>query len=111
MAYFTNVDDVIESYRHRFIPEKAQGVDDEVQFRLTGVGGGEWVVHVHDGEVDIREGTTDQPTLSLEGPTETWLQIENGELNPMAAVLTGKIKLSGSIAFATRFLGMFGREI
>ena len=34
--------------------------------------------------------------------------LENGELNPMIAMMQGKVKLRGSIPFATKFMSLFG---
>jgi putative sterol carrier protein len=44
----------------------------------------------------------------VEAPADVWLDVENGETNPMMALMTGKIKLKGSVPFATRFMAMFG---
>lgn len=108
MPRYSSVDEVIASYPARFNPEKAKGVDDVVQMNLQGEGGGQYVLHVHDQQVDVSEGTHPSPTLTLEAPAETWLQVENGQLNPMMALMSGKVKLKGSVPFATKFMGMFG---
>ena len=108
MPRYSSIDEVIASYPDRFRPEKAKGVDDTVQMHLTGEGGGDYVLHVHDQQVDIREGTADDPTLTLNAAADTWLAVENGQTNPMMALMQGKVKLKGSVPFATKFLGMFG---
>jgi len=108
MPRYASISDVIASYPARFNPDKARGVDDTVQMNLTGEGGGQWALHVHDGQVDISEGTVDDPTLTLTAPADVWLSVENGQTNPMMALMTGKVKLSGSVPFATKFMGMFG---
>jgi putative sterol carrier protein len=108
MPRYSSIEEVIASYPARFNPEKAQGVDDKVQMNLTGDGGGQWVLHVHDGQVDISEGTTRDPALTLDAPADVWLSVENGQTNPMMAVMSGKVKLRGSVPFATKFMGMFG---
>jgi putative sterol carrier protein len=108
MPRYKSIDEVIASYPQRFRPEKAQGVDEQVQMILHGESGGQWVVHVHSQQVDIRKGVADDPTLTVEAPADVWLDVENGETNPMMALMTGKIKLKGSVPFATRFMAMFG---
>ena len=111
MARYSSIQEVIASYPARFEPSKAQGLDDKVLMDLQGEGGGQWVLHVHDGTVDVREGTTDDPTLTVHAPADVWLSVENGETNPMMALMTGKVKLKGSVPFATKFMGMFGGRV
>jgi putative sterol carrier protein len=110
MPQYQSIDAVIASYPERFRPEKAVGVDEEVQMTLHGEDGGQWVLHVHDGKVDVREGVAADPTLTLEAPATAWLEVENGETNPMMALMTGKIKLKGSVPFATKFMAMFSGD-
>ena len=111
MPRYSSIDEVIASYPQRFNPEKAQGVDDVVQMNLSGEGGGSYVLHVHDGQVDVSEGTAENPTLTLDAPADVWLSVENGQTNPMMAMMTGKLKLKGSVPFATKFMGMFGGKV
>ncbi len=108
MPRYSSIDDVIASYPQRFNADKAEGVDDTVQMNLSGEGGGTYTLHVHDQQVDISEGVHEHPTLTLESPADVWLSIENGETNPMMAMMSGKVKLKGSVPFATKFMGMFG---
>lgn len=111
MPRYSSMQEVIASYPARFNPEKARGVDDKVLMNLTGDGGGQWVLHVHDDTVDITEGTIDDPTLTVDAPADVWLAVENGQTNPMMALMTGKVKLRGSVPFATKFMGMFGGKV
>lgn len=108
MARYSSIEEVIASYPQRFNPEKADGVDDVVQMNLSGEGGGQYVLHVHDRQVDVSEGVAESPTLTLDAPADVWLSVENGQTNPMMAMMTGKVKLRGSVPFATKFMGMFG---
>ncbi len=108
MPRYSSIDDVLASYPNRFNPEKAEGVDEVVQMNLSGEGGGSYLIHVHDGQVDVAEGTADDPALTLSAPADVWLSVENGQTNPMMAMMSGKVKLKGSVPFATKFMGMFG---
>lgn len=109
MPRYETIDEVIASYPDRFQPEKAQGVNETVYMNLDGETPREIVLHVNDGSLDIREGEAPQdPTLTLSAKSEDWLAIENGELNPMMAMMQGKAKLRGSMPFAMKFMGMFG---
>ncbi len=111
MARYSSIDEVLASYPARFDASKAQGVDEKVQMNLSGDGGGTYVIHVHDGAVDVSEGTADDAALTLTAPADVWLSVENGETNPMMAMMSGKVKLKGSVPFATKFMGMFGGKV
>ena len=109
MPRYSSIDDVVASYPNRFQPEKAQDVNETVHMNLTGDNPRDIVLHVHNGELDIREGAApDDATLTLTADAEDWLKIENGDLNPMMAMMQGKAKLRGSMPFAMKFMGMFG---
>ena len=76
---------------------------------LTGDNPRDVVLHVNDGTMDIREGEpSEDATLKLSADASDWLKIENGELNPMMAMMQGKAKLRGSMPFAMKFMSMFG---
>lgn len=111
MARYASIQEVIASYPSRFNPESAVGIDEKVYMNLSGDGGGEWVLHVHDGQVDISEGSVEGAILTLRAPADVWLAVENGQVNPMSALMTGKLKLKGSIPFAMKFIGMFGGKV
>ncbi|MDX1418588.1 MAG: SCP2 sterol-binding domain-containing protein [Rubricoccaceae bacterium] len=109
MPRYSSIDEVLASYPERFRPEKAEGVDATVQMHFTGDNAREVAIHVNDGRLDVQEGeTVADPTLSLTADADDWLAVENGQLNPMLAMMQGKVKLKGSIPFATKFMTLFG---
>ena len=109
MPRYNSIDEVLASYPERFNPEKAEGVDSTVQMRFTGEHARDVAIHVHDGQLDVNQGETlADPTLTLTADADDWLAVENGTLNPMLAMMQGKVKLKGSIPFATKFMSLFG---
>ena len=110
MARYATIQDVIASYPSRFNAEKAQSLDDKVYMNLTGADARDVVIHVHDGKLDVTEGGAppEDPSLTLKADAADWLAIENGQLNPMTAMMTGKVKMKGNPAFAMKFMGLFG---
>ena len=109
MPRYATLDDVFASYPDRFQPEKAKDVHAIVHMNLTGENARSVVLHVDDGALRIEDGATpEDPTLSLTADADDWLAIENGALNPMMAMMSGKLKLKGSIPFATKFMTLFG---
>ena len=109
MPRYASIDEVLASYPDRFRADKADGVDATVHMNLTGANARDVALHVHDGRLDVDEGAApDDPTLRLTADADDWLAVENGELNPMLAMMQGKVKLKGSIPFATKFMSLFG---
>lgn len=110
MARYASIDEVIASYPSRFNAEKAQSLDDHVFMNLTGANARQVDIHVHNGELDVTENAEPpaDAALTLTADADTWLAVENGETNPMAAMMTGKIKMKGNPAFAMKFMGLFG---
>ena len=109
MPRYSSFDEVLASYPDRFNAEKAQSMDDKVHMQLTGDDARDVTLYVHNGELDILEGEApEDPTLRLTAKTEDWVAIENGELNPMMAMMQRKVKMKGSTPFAMKFMGLFG---
>ncbi|PAP79742.1 hypothetical protein B1759_15645 [Rubrivirga sp. SAORIC476] len=109
MPRYADFDAVLASYPDRFNSEKASSMDDKVYMQLTGDDARDVTLYVHHGELDILDGEVpEDPTLRLTAKTEDWVAIENGDLNPMMAMMQGKVKMKGSVPFATKFMGLFG---
>ena len=96
------------SLAERFKPEQAEGVEALYQINLTGEGGGQWYVTVHNKQCAVATGMAEKPSLSLQAEASDWLKIVNGELNPTVAVLQGKLTFQPfDIAAATKFAELF----
>ncbi len=90
--------DVFEAMPTRFQPEAAGDWNADVQFKFSTDGGGEnWILSVHDGKCEIAEGDHDSPTATVETAAETWIGMVSGDIDGMAAFMTGKIKVSGNM--------------
>ena len=72
------------------------------QFNITGDGGGEWSLDLTKGKTSdfVSEGTHDSPGATITVSAEDWLGMLNGELNPMQAFMSGKIKIEGDMTLA-----------
>ena len=107
MPRFESIDEVIDSYPDRFLPEKAEGTDAVVQLNLTGDEGGTYHLVIHDGTLDVREGEHDDPTLTATTDAQDWLRLNNGAVSPMSLLMQGKLKFNGSLPMALKFRSMF----
>ena len=101
------IPDLLEAYERNFVPERAKGVSGTVQLHLTGDKGGDWVLTFDDGTFSTREGTVEDPTVRATADAEDWIALSLGKANPMTMMMTGKLKIKGSVSLATKFHGMF----
>ena len=86
----------------RFKPEKAAGIDVVAQLNLTGANGGDWVVTIKDQKLQVREGTTPSPTLTLKIAENVFMEIVNGKLSTERAFFTGKLHFEGNLSLALK---------
>mgnify|MGYP001164678067 CR=1 FL=1 len=90
-----------------FLPEGAAGEDIDVQAHLTGEGGGDYVLMIHNQQVVAREGTVDNPNITVTASAKDALDIANERLDPMRAFLTGKVRMDGDMRLAISLVGLF----
>jgi putative sterol carrier protein len=83
-----------------FIPEAAEGVEAVIQYHLTGEEGGDWVVTIRDQECTVEPGVTENPTMTLMADSQDYKDIVLGKLDPMAAFMQQKVKLTGNLNMA-----------
>lgn len=69
------------------------GHDTSFNFILSGEGGGNFSVQIVDGQVRVREDLMENAECEVKATSDTFMQVINKELNPMMALLTGKIKI------------------
>lgn len=99
--------DVIAHLPEAFMPEKAAGIDADIQFKLTGEQAGEWVVGIHNQQCVVTQGTTPKPRLTLSANTADALAVLSGKLDGMKAFMQGKLRLTGDMNLAMRFTTLF----
>jgi putative sterol carrier protein len=83
-----------------FIPENAAGVDAVIQYHLSGDEGGDWVVTIRDQQCTVEPGVTENPTMTLRADAEDYKSVILGKLDPMAAFMQQKLKLTGNLNMA-----------
>jgi putative sterol carrier protein len=63
------------------------------------------------GSLTVFEGAAESPDLTIIISDENLVQLFRGELNPMTAFATGKVKLKGDMMLAQKFIGLFDQKI
>ncbi len=109
MPPYASIPDVIDSYRERFLPDEAAGVDGVVQLNFTGDGGGAYHLVIREQKLELVEGLHEAPTVAVTVAASDWLRVNNGETNAMALMMQGRLKVNGSLPMATRFQSLFRR--
>jgi putative sterol carrier protein len=69
-------------------------------------GSGSWLVDVDDGKVTVTEDGGDAD-CTISTSSETFLKIANGEQNPTAAYMSGKLKVKGDMGQAMKLQKLF----
>ena len=93
-----------ESLETRVDPAKAAGMNASYKFVIDGAG--TWNVDVDDGKVTVTENGSEADT-TITTSAETFTKIANGEQNPTAAYMSGKLKVSGDIGQAMKLQKLF----
>ena len=89
------------------IPGKADGMDATILFDLSGENGGQFWLKLADGTAESGEGEVDDPAMTLKASADDWFAVSTGQLNPMQAFMTGKIKILGDMGLAMKMQTMF----
>ena len=94
---FNSPKEVFDALPQAFKKDAAKGVDASFLFKISGPAGGKWVVKVSDGNLEIKEGSIDNPTTTLEIQDKDFLDMMSGKLPAMQAFTSGKLKIGGDI--------------
>ena len=90
-----------------FVPQKAQGVEARIQFDLSGDNGGSYWMSIKDGAATTGEGKIERPQMVIRATADDYAAMTNGDLNPMQAFMSGRVKIQGDMGMAMRFMNMF----
>ncbi|MDL2259879.1 SCP2 sterol-binding domain-containing protein [Deltaproteobacteria bacterium OttesenSCG-928-K17] len=77
-----------------------QDIEATVQVELSGADPADWNAQVRDGRVVLAEGRLETPDLTISAASETAVGLFEKRINPMAAFMTGKIKVKGDVGKA-----------
>lgn len=75
-------------------PSALEGQETVFHFDISGDHGGQYTISVKDGKMKTEDGLTGEPKCVVRASDENFINLVTGELNPMMAVLTGKVKIS-----------------
>ena len=84
--------------------EKTAGMNNSYLFDIEGAG--QWLVAVNDGAVSVTEGGGEADT-TITIAEDDFDRLVAGELNPMTAFMTGKLKVKGDMGAAMKLQKLF----
>lgn len=92
----------------RVKPEWLNDVDTNFHFDIDGDAGGQFSVIVRDGKMNVHEQFEGEAKCKVSASEKNFVALLKGDLNPMMAVFTGKLKVSnpGEIMKYARLLGL-----
>ncbi len=91
-----NTRDFILSLPNTVKKEWLQGVDTNFHFDIEGEGGGQFSIIVKDDTLQVFEHFEGEPKCKITAKEANLIKLLRGEINPMMAVFTGKVKISNT---------------
>jgi putative sterol carrier protein len=88
----------------RFSPEKARDIEAIVQMDITGSNGGNWTLTIKDQKMAVKEGVHPSPTMGIKMADSDFVDVANGKLSGIKALMAGKLEFDGSIGAGMRLL-------
>ncbi len=73
-------------------PDALEGLSTLFHFDVTD--SGQYTVQLADGKLSVSEGLLGEPSCTVKTSAESFSKLVSGDLNPMMAMMTGKLKIS-----------------
>jgi putative sterol carrier protein len=107
MANSTTAQQALKDLSESADAEKLKGMDATILFDVSGEDGGQWTVTINNGKVNVEEGQTGSPTITVEAAAKDLKALVKGDLNPMAAFMQGRLKVKGDLSIAMQLQKLF----
>lgn len=87
--------DYLQGIVAKIKPEELDGVDTNIHFEL---GSEEYTIAINDGSAEFKEGLVGEGELGMKASPENFMKVAQGDLNPMMAMMSGKLKIKNPAA-------------
>ena len=89
-----NINEFIKTLPEKVNQDAIAGHNTRFHFDIAGEEGGQFTVSIDDGIMNAQEGIHGDAKCVVKAKAEHLSSILKGEINPMTAVFTGKLKIS-----------------
>ena len=103
----SNIDSMMRLMPFYFRPIESDGLDFTCQFDFSGHGGGQWAARIADRRCSVRPGVVEDADLTVNCDATLYLRIHRGESSPLAALLLGRVRLTGDRRLFLKFPALF----
>lgn len=103
-----DVDAMMRTLPQYFRDREATGLSFVTHFDFTGAGGGTWTMRIDGNRCRVEPGATGAPDLAVACDAAVFLGVHRGDLSPVLALLTGRIRLRGKRRLFLSFPSLFG---
>jgi putative sterol carrier protein len=90
-----------------FDPVVAGDLEADIQFDLSGEGGGKMVLSISKGQCTAWEGEAASPTLTVCSPADIWLKVASRQINPGTAFINGLFQAEGDTELLVKIRELF----
>jgi multimeric flavodoxin WrbA/putative sterol carrier protein len=90
-----------------FDSEAGRGLTADIQFDLSGEGGGKMFLSIAAGQCQFGEGEIPSPVLTVHAPGEVWLKMARGEIDRPKALMDGLFRVEGDMNLLMKMSALF----
>lgn len=108
MATQQEVAQIFDDMARKVDPSKVGEMNATIQFDLSGENGGVYWVKMTNGNGESGSGAVENPDMTLKAAADDWAAVYQGDLNPMQAFMSGKLKIQGDMGLAMKLQSFLG---
>jgi multimeric flavodoxin WrbA/putative sterol carrier protein len=105
-----SISSYIELMKLGFNPDAAGGLKATIQFNFSGEKEGACSLTIADGTINARQGSADQPDLTVNTPFEIWMDILTGKADGQQMFMEQKYTVDGDLELLMKMGHLFGRS-
>lgn len=102
------LDQTFEAMRDHFLPEKAHGLETQIQY-VVGDEGTEfpYVMAIKDGACELRKEQVSGARVTLTADLVSFLKLVGGAVGGPQLFMSGKLKIAGDLMFSQQIANLF----
>ena len=104
---YLNIRQLLEGMSLTFDPQGAGDLDATIQFVVGAPQKGNYFFEIAGGVCTFHVGMAAAPSLTITTPSDVWLKIASGQLNPQQALMQGMYKANGDFSLLLRMGTLF----